>query len=435
MMASYKLYLVLWRISGMKRIKFSPFSPKQKKILTWWLPNSPAYDYDTIIADGAVRSGKTLIMSLSYIMWSMSNFDGENFGMAGKTIGSFRRNVINQLKSMLVGRGYKVYDKRADNLLVITKGDIENYYYIFGGKDERSQDLVQGVTLAGFFFDEVALMPESFVNQATARCSVEGSRFWFNCNPDGPYHWFKLNWLDKLDLKNAMHLHFTQEDNPSLSEKVKKRYRHMYTGVFYKRYIEGLWVVAEGIVYDMFNVDEHVVNKLPELEGPIYISIDYGTQNATVFLMWQQGIDGVWYCIKEYYYSGRDETTQRTDKEYAQDLKTFTEGRKIYQVILDPSAVSFRTQLTQDGYKVRKANNSVLDGIRFTGSALQEGLFKIYRRCKKTISEFSSYMWDPKAVERGEDKPLKQFDHAMDAVRYFMYTVTRKRKGGVEVWT
>lgn len=170
---------------------FSPFSRKQKQVLTWWCKDSPVHDKDGIIADGAIRSGKTVSMSLSFAMWAMSTFNGQNFAMCGKTIGSFRRNVLFWLKLMLKSRGYSVIDRRADNLIIIRKGDTENYFYIFGGKDERSQDLIQGITLAGVFFDEVALMPESFVNQATGRCSVEGSKFWFNCNPDGPYHCLK----------------------------------------------------------------------------------------------------------------------------------------------------------------------------------------------------------------------------------------------------
>ena len=156
--------------------KFKPFSKKQRKVLNWWCDTSPVKDHDGIIADGAIRSGKTLSMSLSFALWAMSTFNGQNFGMCGKTIGSFRRNVLIWLKLMLKSRGYKVIDPRADNLVVISKGDVENNFYIFGGKDESSQDLIQGITLAGVFFDEVALMPESFVNQATARCSIDGSK-------------------------------------------------------------------------------------------------------------------------------------------------------------------------------------------------------------------------------------------------------------------
>ncbi|WP_330586617.1 PBSX family phage terminase large subunit [Aminipila terrae] len=279
--------------------KFKPFSNKQLKILTWWLPNSPVHDKDGIIADGAIRSGKTVSMALSFIMWAMFTFSDQNFAMCGKTIGSFRRNVLTVLKLMLWSRGYKWKEHRADNLLEVTRKGVTNYFYIFGGKDERSQDLIQGITLAGVFFDEVALMPESFVNQATGRCSVEGSKFWFNCNPDGPYHWFKLNWIDKIDEKNIIYLHFTMDDNLSLSEKIKARYRAMYSGVFFQRYILGLWVVAEGVIYDMFDKAKHVLDTVTGLLKDIYyVSIDYGIQNATVFLLWCKNNKGSGYVPK-----------------------------------------------------------------------------------------------------------------------------------------
>lgn len=269
--------------------KFQPFSKKQRKVLNWWCDTSPVKEYDGIIADGAIRSGKTVSMSLSFVLWAMSSFNGQNFAMCGKTIGSFRRNVLFWLKLMLKSRGYQVTDHRADNLVIISRGNVENNFYIFGGKDERSQDLIQGITLAGVFFDEVALMPESFVNQATGRCSVDGSKFWFNCNPDGPYHWFKVNWIDKQEEKKLLYLHFTMDDNLSLSETIKARYRGMYTGVFYKRYILGLWCMAEGVIYDMFDPDRHV-KKLKDfaeklINGNRYVSIDYGTQNPTAMLL------------------------------------------------------------------------------------------------------------------------------------------------------
>ncbi|MCQ4921548.1 PBSX family phage terminase large subunit [Tissierella carlieri] len=406
--------------------KFKPFSKKQLKVLTWWLPNSPVKDKDGIIADGAIRSGKTLSMSLSFVMWAMETFDQQNFGMCGKTIGSFRRNVLFWLKLMLKSRGYKVKDHRADNLVVVSKGDITNYFYIFGGKDESSQDLIQGITLAGVFFDEVALMPESFVNQATGRCSVDGSKFWFNCNPDGPYHWFKVNWIDKIIEKNILYLHFTMDDNLSLTEKIKARYRSMYSGVFYQRYILGLWVVAEGVIYDMFDAVKHIVSELKDLiADTYYVSVDYGTQNATVFLLWCKDIKGKWICIKEYYYSGRDEATQKTDSEYADDLKEFLGEIKPKAIIIDPSAASFIAELRKRGYNIRKAKNDVLDGIRYVATLLNQGKIAFAECCKNTILEFSSYIWDTKASERGEDKPIKQHDHAMDAVRYFCYTILR----------
>lgn len=422
--------------------KFQPFSKKQRKVLNWWTEDSPVKDYDGIIADGAIRSGKTVSMSLSFVLWAMCSFNGQNFAMCGKTIGSFRRNVLFWLKLMLRSRGYRVTDHRADNLVVISRGSVENYFYIFGGKDERSQDLIQGITLAGVFFDEVALMPESFVNQATGRCSVDGSKYWFNCNPDGPYHWFKQNWIDKQKEKHLLYLHFTMDDNLSLSEKVKARYRSMYTGVFYRRYILGLWAMAEGIIYDMFSEERHVAD--PEtfseslLDGNRYVSCDYGTQNATVFLLWNQGTDGIWYCTREYYYSGREEGQQKTDAEYADDLESWLSGTDINAVIVDPAAASFIAELTKRGYRVIRAKNDVADGIRLVATKLNLLKIVFSNICQNTIKEFASYIWDAKAAEHGEDKPVKQYDHAMDAVRYFVYTIlgerprlNRKIKGGI----
>lgn len=410
---------------------FKPFSLKQRKVLNWWCDTSPVKDKDGIIADGAIRSGKTVCMSLSFVFWAMSNYSDQNFAMCGKTIGSFRRNVLMILKLMLRSRGFQVADHRADNLVEISRNGVTNHFYIFGGKDESSQDLIQGITLAGVFFDEVALMPESFVNQATGRCSVDGSKYWFNCNPDGPYHWFKLNWLDKAKEKNLLVLHFTMEDNLSLSERIKERYRNMYTGVFFKRYILGLWAMAEGIIYDMFSEDRHVKTILEYarqlIDGGRFVSIDYGTQNATAFLLWNKGRDGKWYCIREYYYSGRDKGIQKTDAEYAEDLKKFLDGTPVKAVIVDPSAASFIAELNKHGFTVIQADNAVEDGIRLVATLLNTERIAFSQSCKNTIMEFASYIWDPKAAERGEDKPIKQHDHAMDAVRYFCYTILNNK--------
>ncbi|MGM8212624.1 PBSX family phage terminase large subunit [Virgibacillus sp. W0430] len=401
--------------------KFKPFSEKQLKVLNWWTDRSPHKDKDGIICDGSVRAGKTVVMSLSYVMWAMETFDDENLGMAGKTIGSFRRNVIRPLKRMLRSRGYNVKDHRADNMLSITRNGVTNYFYVFGGKDEGSQDLIQGITLAGMFFDEVALMPESFVNQATARCSVEGSKLWFNCNPEGPYHWFKTEYLDQLEEKNMLHLHFTMDDNLSLSEKIKERYKRLYSGVFFQRYILGLWVLAEGIIYDMFNENKHVVKTIDRPYTKYYVSIDYGTQNPTTFGLWGL-FNGVWYKVKEYHHSGRD-GKQKTDREYSIDLKEFVGDLKVTAIIVDPSAASFKAQLKKDGFVVRDAKNDVVNGIRNVATALNEKKIKYNDCCTHTKREFSSYVWDEKAADRGEDKPIKENDHHMDGDRYFVNTV------------
>lgn len=407
---------------------FKPFSNKQIKVLTWWRKDSPVKDSDGIICDGSIRAGKTVSMALSYVMWAMESFDDMNFGMAGKTIGSLRRNVITPLKKMLKSRKYKVRDHRSDNMLSVTKNGVTNFFYIFGGKDEASQDLIQGITLAGMFFDEVALMPESFVNQATGRCSVDGSKYWFNCNPAGPYHWFKTNWIDRKKEKNLLHVHFTMNDNLSLSEAIKKRYYNMYSGVFYKRYILGLWVLAEGVVYDMFDKDKHTVKPLERAYTQYYVSCDYGTQNPTTFGLWGL-FAGIWYKVKEYHYDGRKKNKQKTDQEYLEDLREFIgEVKGLKGVIVDPSAASFIALLKKNRIKVIKAKNDVLEGIRNVANALVNNLIKYNNTCIETFREFASYVWDEKAADRGEDAVVKQNDHQMDGDRYFVNTILFGKK-------
>lgn len=410
-----------------KSFKFQPFSKKQLQVLTWWNEASPVKDKDILIADGSVRSGKTIVMSLSFVMWATEEFNGENFALCGKTIGSLRRNVIKPLKKILKGRGYKCIDRKSsnENYLTISRNGRSNDFYLFSGRDESSQDSIQGITLAGVLFDEVALMPKSFVNQATARCSIEGSKIWFNCNPDGQYHWFKVEYLDKLEEKNAIHLHFTMEDNLSLSEKIKERYKTMYSGIFYKRYVLGLWCLAEGIIYDMFNEEIHKVKTIARYYEKYYVSIDYGTQNATVFLLWGL-FKNKWYIVKEFYYSGKATKEQKSDVEYSKELKNFLGNIVPVKIIIDPSAASFITQLRADKFKnIIKAKNNVLDGIRTVSSALNLGLFYVNDICRETLKEFNSYIWDPKKLDHGIESVLKDKDHCMDAVRYFIYTILR----------
>ena len=413
--------------------KFKPFSKKQLQVLTWWMPNSSVRDKDAIICDGSVRAGKTVVMSLSYVLWAMETFNGVNLGISGKTIGSLRRNVITPLKIILKGRGYKVKDHRADNYLTITYKGKSNEFYIFGGKDESSQDLIQGITLAGMFFDEVALMPESFVNQATARCSVDGAKLWFNCNPEGPYHWFKLEWIDKLEEKNAVHLHFTMDDNLSLSERVRERYRRMYSGIFFKRYILGLWVLAEGTIYDMFTDEDNTYN---DGEGPNYdlwyhryYTIDYGTVNpfAIAEII---GQDNIYYIENEYYYDSKKENRQKDDDEYAEDLIKFIDGKRYTSIIIDPSAASFKVMARKKGLRTKDADNDVLDGIRLVASLFALRRLKVNRnKCPNVLKERASYIWDEKAAKAGEEKPVKAFDHILDSVRYFAKTIVKTVRG------
>jgi len=410
-----------------KLFDFIPFSFKQKQVLTWWHQNSPVCDSDGIITDGSVRAGKTIIMSLSYVLWAMFTFNEENFGMAGRTHGSFRRNVVIVLKIMLAAMGYKVEDKRSDNYLIISKGNVTNYFYIFGGANERSQDLVAGFTAAGFFFDEAARQVESFVNQAIARCSVEGSKIWFNCNPEGPYHWFKLNFIDEAVKKNLIRIQFRLTDNPSLSAKKRAFYERQFSGVFYDKYILGLWVIAEGIIYSMFN-KSMIVNKVPRTVKMRHkwIGVDYGQSNATTFVLCGLGSDNRLWILDTYFHEGKTSQVQKSPSAYAKDfrkwlLKNGMEGYFVnYRYIfIDPSAKGFMLQLYEEGIpRIRQANNEVLKGIELLSSIIHNDYFRVLKHNIDVIKELSAYSWDPKGQERGEDKPIKQHDHCLDAIRY-----------------
>lgn len=402
--------------------KFKPFSKKQLKVLTWWCKNSPVKEHDGIIADGAIRSGKTLCMSLSFVIWAMSTFNGQNFGMCGKTIGSFRRNVLFWLKLMLKSRGYSVNDHRADNMLEVRRGNTLNYFYIFGGKDERSQDLVQGITLAGVFFDEVALMPESFVNQATGRCSVDGSKFWFNCNPDSPVHWFKTNWIDERVKKNMLYLHFTMDDNLSLSEKIKTRYRNMYKGVFYDRYIKGLWVAAEGLIYTAWKVAKF--NPLGLLLKPHYheyYGLDFGYSNdpTAILRVIYNDLDNEIYIVDEVYRTGM------SNEGIAKILHEKGWANKfIWCDSAEPKSVDRLKTLGCLCDGVKKPPGSVLTGIDFITSCQ---IF-VHPRCKNTKKELQTYCWQLDKENKPINIPEDKNNHAMDALRYALYDVIMARK-------
>lgn len=401
--------------------EWHPFSRKQKKVLTWWLPQSPYHDHDMIICDGSIRSGKTIAEIDAYITWSQYNFENQNFILSGKSMGALKRNVLKPMFQILAAKGIPYQYNRSENFIVIGN----NTYYCFGANNEASQDVLQGLTAAGAYADEVALFPQSFVKQMIGRCSVEGSKIWMNCNPEGPYHYIKTDYIDKAEEKKILRLHFTLDDNPTLSRQVKERYRRMFSGVFYQRYILGRWVMAEGVIYDMFDKKKHVVPTIDRNYTRYYVSIDYGTQNPTAFGLWGF-FDGVWYKVKEYHHSGREQKKQKTDKEYSDDLKEFLGGIRA-TIIVDPSAASLKAQLKKDGFNVIDAVNDVVNGIRNVATALVEGLIKYNDCCKETFREFSSYVWDEKASNRGEDRPLKENDHHMDSDRYFVNTVVMKK--------
>lgn len=406
------------------------FSEKQREILRFPYRKQ----YEALICDGAVRSGKTSVMSLSFFLWAMGNFNGCSFALCGKSVGAVERNIVTPLLAITyLKQNFAIRYNRADHVIVAKRGTKENRFYLFGGKDESSAALIQGITLAGVLLDEVALMPRSFVEQALARCSVSGAKLWFNCNPEGPEHWFRKEWILKSNKHKALHLHFTMDDNPALDEATRERYRTMYSGVFYERFVLGNWVMSEGLVYDMFDTVENEYREAPmslHSAGVRTIACDYGTSNPTVFLDIYDYHDKI-YVDREYRWDSRDPENggrQKTDEEYADDMQEFM-GNQQCTIIVDPSAASFIAALRRRGLYVLSADNDVLGGIRKTSSLIKQRKLLINAQCAPLLGEIGTYLWDKKNGPNGEDRVIKERDHGPDALRYFVNSLPDWRIG------
>lgn len=392
------------------------FSEKQRELATWWAEGRETSRLEGVIAEGAIRSGKTWAMVLGFLLWSQRRFNGQRFIVAGVTVEALKRNVVAPMGEILRQLGWAWSFNRSENRITIGT----NTYHLFGANTERSQDALQGLTAAGCYADEVALFPKSFVDQMVARCSVGGSRLWFNCNPSYPTHFFKTEWVDRAAELGLLHLHFTMDDNPTLSQEIIARYGRMYTGVFHDRYILGLWTLAEGLVYPAYADAVEDGAPGPEAVAKWAVSLDYGTQNAFAALLW--GFDGLaWHVCREYRYSGRDEGHQKTDADYVADMADFVEGLpERPEFIVDPSATSFIAAMRRAGFKVRKARNDVMDGIRETGTCMAQGGVRIAAGCTGLIKELGGYAWDSRA---DGDRPVKVEDHSCDALRYGVATL------------
>lgn len=393
-------------------------SEKQRKILEFGFTDSTY-----LICDGAVRSGKTVMMAAAFVIWAMENFSNCNFALCGKTIESAERNIV---LPMLTDKVVPYDIKKTKKSIIISMKSKRNFFYLFGGKDEKSYSLIQGVTLAGVFLDEVALMPRSFVEQAMARTiTYKNRKIWFSCNPESFLHWFNQEWVIPTDegRKNATHLHFTLSDNPIITNEMAEGLKDQYSGVFYRRYILGEWCMAEGIIYEMFDKNRHL-KRAEDVEQGVcryYLSIDYGTMNAFSCGLWAYDGDTA-YRLREYYYSGRTEKRQKTNAEYLEEIKNLASDFKIESVVVDPSAASFIAELRNAGFIVRKGKNNVVDGIRKVQNLLKSGKLLFSPECRSIISEFELYRWDTSSEE---DKPVKDNDHAMDDMRYFVNTIMR----------
>ncbi|WP_049778039.1 PBSX family phage terminase large subunit [Caldicellulosiruptor owensensis] len=366
------------------------------------------------IAYGSVRTGKTIITTIMFLLHVVGFKQKQHFAIVGKTRDTVRRNVIPIIEQYL-GEDSFTY--------TITRDEIEflgHKIFVLGANDEKAETRIRGLTLAGALCDEVTTYPRSVFEQLLARCSVEGAKVFATTNPDSPYHWLYVDYIQKADEKGYFVMKFSLEDNPFLPPEYIEFIKKTYTGLFYKRFILGEWVAAEGIIYDMFDEKTHVINELSEKFDKHIVGVDFGMQNPTVFLL--IGIkDSIAYVIKEYYHEGREQT--KTVDRYSKDFKDWLGDIKPSRIYIDPSAQALMQQLKADGFSnVREANNDVLDGIATVSKFLSQQKLFVHSSCKNTIREFYSYAWDTKAQQNGQDKPLKIADHCMDALRYALHS-------------
>ena len=419
------------RIGG--AIKWA-FSRKQRFLICWWeLAGWSAHD--GIIAYGAVRSGKTVGMTIGFVLWAMHRFSGQQFGICGKTIGSVRRNVVTPLKAYASSIQLQITERKTENKLIISGYDAVNEFFLFGGNDESSQNLIQGITLAGVYLDEVALQNQAFVNQALARCSVAGSKYWFNCNPESPAHWFKTEFVDKAKARNLIVMHFVMDDNNALAFDIRESY------------ILGEWAMAEGLIYFGFSDERNVTDMtrkdlfLPDGKfnsarfSWAAISMDYGTANPTAMLLIAYDLQAKnFFIADEFYHDGHGGVQLDDNQKYAA-LEDIANGIPVQFLIIDPSALSLITMIRHRGrYPVTPAVNDVIPGISFTQTLVHSGRYKISRTgCPSLLKEIKGYVWDADAQEKGIDQPLKQADHAMDALRYHAYTLVHRYAGAFGV--
>ncbi len=384
--------------------------------------------------DGSVRSGKTIGSLIRWLHYTVADSPDGELLMVGKTERTLKRNVLDPIAEMIGG----------DIRVLTGTGEARLFgrrVYIAGANDERAELKVRGMTLAGVYGDELTTWPQSFFQQVTTRISVKGSKLFGTTNPDGPQHWLKKDYLDRTDDLNLRRFHFALEDNPSLDPAYVADLKKEFTGLWYKRFILGEWVQAEGAIFDMWDQDKYVVRgRFPRVEEACYdgkgrllpgfagphmtrkwLGIDYGTVNPFSALLFGLGEDGKVYVMSELRWDSRKTNRQKTDSEYSADLRDWLRFNDAYTewVYVDPSAASFVQQLWRDGLEgVRPAQNAVIDGIRITSTAIAQDRIRVHESCKGLIDEIPGYVWDAKAQKRGEDKPIKTEDHSVDAMRY-----------------
>lgn len=397
---------------------------------------------DLNVWEGSVRSGKSVASLLSWIDFVLHAPPGELL-MVGKTERTLKRNIINPLRKILGPDRCR---------FVAGEGELHicgRLVLVVGANNEEAVGKIQGMSLVGAYVDEAALVPESFWAMLVTRLSEPGARLFATSNPDNPTHWLMRDYLSRarlwLDHDGVLHrfddpdridLHrfsFNLDDNPSLPAKYVAGLKRMFSGLWFKRYIQGLWVIADGVIWDSWDEQRHVVTDRPQMIDHV-LAVDYGTAGVFAALLLGRGADDRIYVCAEWRWDAKGRRRQLTDVEYSRALRDWLDeldpnvnaieselpgARDPSFVFVDPSATSFITQLHRDGWaRVRTADNAVADGIRSVASLLTAGRLLVHASCTGLREEIPGYVWDPKAAERGEDRPVKANDHSCDALRY-----------------
>jgi len=394
--------------------------PSDCKAAEFWTEFAEDQDTTFFLLEGSVRSTKTVVSSQVYSDYCENLAPPGPLAMFGKTERTLKQNVLDPLSEFLGPDFFKLNRGSAELQLC---GRLN---YLQGCPNFEAVSKIAGKTLAGGLADEATTYPHDVWEMIGTRFSVDGAKCIATMNPGPPRHWMKIEYLDRLEEANARTWHFILDDNPFISDRVKARLKRQYTGLWYKRYILGLWVAAEGAIFDMFSEEKHVVqdDALPKAYSHVITGVDYGTSNPSSFINIGLASDGPyqgrWIVFKEYFFDSRKTGRQKTDSEYSSDMRTFlSQIQRPDSIEVDPSAASFKVQLVQDGFDmVVDADNAVLDGIRDVSQGLSTENLLIHDSCTNLIESISGYVWDPKAQAKGEDKPLKQDDHAVDALRY-----------------
>ena len=369
---------------------------------------------------GSVRSGKTWISLVLWCVWIQNMPLDKSYIMTAKTLSTLKRNCLDTLER-LAGKEHFSYSlSKKEGRLFGRK------IYLEGVADSGAESKIRGMTLQGAYCDELTLFTEEFFGMLLSRLSESGARLFGTTNPDSPQHWLKVNYIDRSDQLDMLVFKFLIDDNTFLDPKYVEELKKEYTGVFYRRFILGEWCNAEGIVYPMFSPEQHVTADIPPADGygEYYISMDYGTVNPCSMGLWRLD-NNLAVRLGERYYSSRISRRQLTDEEYYAMLEELAADYPIKCVIIDPSAASFIETIRRHGrFSVRRANNNVLNGIRLTGTLLKNNKLLFHESCHDLIREFGVYSWNPQSPT---DSVIKEFDHAMDDMRYFCATIAANR--------